>query len=246
MFNRRFFLKTMSIVLLPVGPSLACSGEGEAYPLQTVPVRNPPFRNEPLPEFISRYVGHTNWFFDSDSTIGIKMGYTDVGTVKNEDYVLAERINSVPIQVTLPVHRANQACKELDVIVERRLLIPHSFQGAAGSNEYIVRSKIATWSFTSPGRVTSVSFRGINFSAPGRIICISRFVDLSGKKPSNTIVTVSREIRGYCQGYRTLVPSYDHAISSCDRLRDEKWSDHITRKDIEAYVTKCKEEIRYE
>lgn len=128
MFDRRLFLKTISAALLPVSPSLACSGEGQDYPLQTVPLTNTPLRNQTFSEFISWYVGHTDWIFDEGQDIGAKIPPTK-GNVKGT-YIL-EDSSWAPV-ITLPEYRGNMACTVLDVIQERRLPVVNNFQSIAG------------------------------------------------------------------------------------------------------------------
>lgn len=247
MFNRRFLLKSLSaILLLPFRSSFACSGGSPVNFLQTVPLKGPPLQNQSLSEFISQYVGHSNWILDNEQLVGAKIGPTGKGNANNgQDYILETIYNWKPI-IILPEEHEGYACTAIDVILERHLPVVSDYQKVAGTNEYIVRSKIATWHFPLPGSISAISPGRINFSAPGRVICISTLADVSGKKPARTIVTATRELKGYCQQYREVVPSYEYAISRCESLRRLNWSAHITQENVEAYVSNCKAHIQYE
>ncbi len=246
MFNRRSFLKVIPATLLPVGPNLAYGSSGGmdvSIPYQTVPLQNPPFRNEPLSEFISRYVGQADWLSASDHIINTNL------KARPENYgKILSSGDRIPLIVNLPGQNINRACTTLDVILENRLPVAESFRHTAGVDEIITRTKGAVVLFPSPGQVTSVSINKFVFDVPGRIICVARFKNLTKNDPLKTkiYVAVSPIIFPFTLRPYKLVHSYEHALSECERLRNANWSASNSLVDIENYVATCKDAIRNE
>lgn len=233
MLSRRSFLQAVSLVLLPTRPSLACSGE-ETVPLLGAPLPNTAPKNIPITDFLVRYIGHSNWSMDNESLVNIDLR----GTKKVGGYLLPENPQLVPLEIALS-DQHDYLWAELDLLLERHLpVLSERLRNALGSNELVVRTKIAKFTFPVPGVVSAVSVPPQNFDAPGRVVAVSRLNPKSNKSSVKTIVTTSAKVRGYCVRPREIVFSYEEAVSVCDHLATRGWSHQD--------VAKCKNSFKYE
>lgn len=245
MLSRRLFLSLA--LLFPMSRSLACSGE-RGNPLLAIRTNGSSFEKQTLSEFISKYIGHRNWFMDKDQVSGAKVANVGkpVGDFGRGPYAYVENIRVWDAVIAIPALVDGWICTKLDVLVERRFSVLAS-DGTQLSKEYdhLARSNVGTFQFSKEGNISELRVR-LNLHAPAKIVCITRLEHVSVKYTPKTVVTTTHELIAVCGGSDyVLAPSYQFAISICDRMRLDPWAAHITPQRIESYVVQCKNNILF-